>query len=203
MTDTDELDLADIAYIGQAPLVPTRGPERILLSLRTMTKPLADLEHWPGNANIGDQSFIAESLQTNGQFRPILIQKSTGRVVYGNHTLRAARDDLHWTRIAQIVEDLTDEQARRIALADNEAGRRGQWDNEALVAELQQLTRTDHDLVGTGFDRPALDGLLEQLQGAGGAAGPISAGDFADKDASGNDEIHCPNCGHTFNPETL
>lgn len=48
--------------------------------------PVSSLKHHPLNARVGDVGMIVESLEVNGQFRAIGVQKSTGYVVYGNHT---------------------------------------------------------------------------------------------------------------------
>lgn len=57
------------------------------------------VKHYPLNPRRGDVNAIADSLQHHGQYRPIVVQKSTNFVLAGNHTLKAARK-LGWTRIA-------------------------------------------------------------------------------------------------------
>ncbi|MCX5206110.1 ParB N-terminal domain-containing protein [Streptomyces sp. NBC_00237] len=65
---------------------------------------LADLVHYHRNPRPGDLGAICSSLSTNGQYRPIVVNKGTltGRaneVLAGKHTLKAARH-LGWEQIA-------------------------------------------------------------------------------------------------------
>ena len=65
--------------------------ERRNLSLTVERIKLGDLRPLPGNARRGDVDAIVDSLRRNGQFRPLVVQRSTGYVLGGNHTLQAAQ----------------------------------------------------------------------------------------------------------------
>src|ERR1017187_2560559 len=76
------------------------------------------LKQHPRNARQGDVGAIVESLRAHGQYRPIVVQRSTNHVLAGNHTLKAARE-LGWPTIAATFLDVTNDQALRILLVDN------------------------------------------------------------------------------------
>jgi len=123
--------------------------------VRYERKKVAELKPHPENPRRGDVEAIAESLSAHGQYRPITVQKSTGFVLAGNHTLAAAAS-LGWDEVAVVVVDVDDEQARRILLVDNRTADMGSYDDDALVSLLQSL----EDLGGTGYtfeDIPSLD----------------------------------------------
>src|SRR5699024_8518988 len=89
----------------------------------------------------------------------------TGRpleVIAGNHRAQAAQQ-LGLDTIPAVILDVDDEQAARIALADNRTSDLADYDNDALVVMLQGLP----DLAGTGYDGDDLDALLQALAPAG------------------------------------
>ncbi len=128
---------------------------------------VADLAHYPGNARQGDVDMIAESLEVNGQYKPIVVNRGdkepslTNTVLCGNHTLDAAKQ-LGWATLDAHWVDLTAEQARRVVLVDNRANDAASYDVDALVDLLTEYP----DLDGTGFTRDELDTLLEELDAA-------------------------------------
>lgn len=77
----------------------------------------------PDNPNEGDIPAIAVSLDHYGQVRPILVQKSTGFIVAGNHTYKAARL-LGWQYVAAVVTDMDEADALKYLLADNQIAKR-------------------------------------------------------------------------------
>ena len=119
-----------------------------------------ELVRYHKNARRGDVEAIARSLETNGQYRRIVVNLGThtGRpleVLAGNHTLDAARH-LGWSSIAAEVVDVDDKQAARIVAADNRTADLGNYDNDALI----ELLREAGDLDGTGYDTDALEALI-------------------------------------------
>ncbi|MBF6460170.1 ParB N-terminal domain-containing protein [Nocardia puris] len=128
--------------------------------------PIADLIPYPGNARVSDLDAIADSLRENGQYRPIVVQRSTNYVLTGNHTMEAAETRLGWKEIDVHYIDVDDERARRIVLADNRTADKGHYDVAALAELLQELP----DLDGTGYTDADLDALLESLEASDGPA---------------------------------
>lgn len=135
------------------------------------TRELDALTEWEGNARQGDVDVIKESMRTNGVFQPIIVQAQTGKVIAGNHRLKAMRE-LHreapdsWpSKVSVIPLDVTDEEALRIHLADNKTSDDAEWDIRALVAQLDEVTAQPSGLTGTGFDEDDLNDLRDQLYG--------------------------------------
>lgn len=132
-------------------------------ALRQLAVPIDSVESHPENPKIGDVSAIAESLQRFGQVRTILVQDSTGYVVAGNHTRKAAQA-LGWGFIAVARVDLSDDEALAYMLADNRLAELGKYDNEVL-AELTARALGAGGLAGTGYDEDdVLDGFANVVQ---------------------------------------
>jgi DNA modification methylase len=124
----------------------------------TVSVPLESLKPYPSNPRNGDIELIADSLRHHGQYRALVVQRSTNRVLAGNHTLHA----LHETGATEALvhmRDVDDEEAARINLVDNRANDVAKYDDGLLAELLQSLP----DLEGTGFDDRALDDLLTRL----------------------------------------
>lgn len=118
------------------------------------------VEPHPENARVGDVSAIAESLERFGQVKPILVQKSTGYVVAGNHTREAAKS-LGWEAIQAVLLEMDDETAKAYLLADNRLSDRAKYDQAKLYESLEGLL----DLDGTGFDLDYVETLGDALGG--------------------------------------
>lgn len=121
---------------------------------------LGELRPYPGNARRGDVDAIASSLEAHGQFRPLIVQRSTGYVLGGNHTLQAAQR-LGWPSVQVTYLDVDDDAAKRIVLADNRTHDLGDGYDDRALADL--LASIDGDLTGTGFSFDDLDDLLAKL----------------------------------------
>nr|DAN91435.1 MAG TPA: adenine specific DNA methyltransferase [Caudoviricetes sp.] len=125
--------------------------------IETVDLPVGELNLYHKNPRVGNVSVIAESLDTNGQYRAIVVNKGThtGRpneVLAGNHTLLAARQ-LGWTTILAHVIDVDEEQATKIVLVDNRASDVAGMDYDVLLDLASELP----DLAGTGYTREDLD----------------------------------------------
>jgi ParB-like chromosome segregation protein Spo0J len=142
---------------------------------RVETVPIDQLIPYPGNARIHNLAAITDSLTVNGQYRPLLAQRTTRHVLVGNGTLEAATQ-LGWTHIQTMWADVDDQAARRIVLADNRTTDLATYDESALVALLEPL---GVDLAGTGYTMDDLETLL------GPATIPPAPfeGDFAESQA--------------------
>jgi site-specific DNA-methyltransferase (adenine-specific) len=115
------------------------------------------------NVRQGDIGAISESLKAHGQYRPIVVDRRTNRILAGNHTWKAAKA-LGWQQIAAgYVETKDDDEALRILLADNRTTDLASYDDSGLAELLKQLSDTDIGLEGTAFDGDDLDALLKDL----------------------------------------
>ena len=157
------------------------------------TLPVEQLRPFHENPRRGNVPAIAESLVTNGQFRPIVVNRGThtGReweVLAGNHTLMAAQS-LDGTEHALdgldcYVLDVPDEEASRIVLADNRTADFGSYDDEALLDLLRSL---DDDFRGTGYDEhdlEALEALVEPQDSLDDLADEFGDGPTDDDDVT-------------------
>lgn len=118
------------------------------MALETVEVALDELQEAKQNPRKGNVEVIMESLRTNGQYRPIVVRKSTSEILAGNHTFKAARE-LGWDTISVVYVDVDDDQAKRIIIADNRTSDLATNDDELLSAMLQSL---DAGLEGTGYD---------------------------------------------------
>ncbi len=135
------------------------------MSLKVESIKINELAKFEGNARKGNVSLIAESLEKNGQFKPIVVNKGThtgkqNEVLAGNHTLAAA-ESLGWEKIDVVFVDVDRDSALRIVLADNRSNDVASYDNDALLSLLHELP----DLEGTGYSSKDLDELLGDLTG--------------------------------------
>ena len=122
-----------------------------------------DLRQHPNNPNQGDIGIIVESLESHGYMKPVLVQKSTMRIIAGNHTVQATEIE-GFEEIDVILRDCTDEEALRIMLMDNESSRKSNNDRIVLTDILESLVRTEYGLRGTGFTGEDLDDLIHEFK---------------------------------------
>ena len=121
------------------------------------------VEAHPKNVRQGDIGAISESLKAHGQYRPIVVDKRTSRILAGNHTWKAAKS-LGWQQInAGFIQTKDDDEALRILLADNRTTDLASYDDSGLAELLKQLADTEIGLEGTAFDGDDLDALLKDL----------------------------------------
>src|SRR5262245_54891000 len=109
---------------------------------------VALLEEHPENPRRGDVEAIVTSIVKNGWHGALTVQRSTRRVVVGNHRLRAARQ-LGMSKVPVLWEDIDDDEARRKLVGDNRASEFGHWDEDALAEMLR--VQSPEDLAGMLF----------------------------------------------------
>lgn len=130
--------------------------------MQTEEVPLKRLRPHPKNVRQGDIGAISESLRVHGQYRPIVAQTSTGHILAGNHTYKAAKA-LKWDTIHVVWVDVDDDEALRILLVDNRTTDLATYDSQLLADLLTAMTESEMKLAGTGFDGDDLDELLADL----------------------------------------
>ena len=146
------------AGAGVTPTVSAALTAARILGGETVVMPVGCLRLHPRNPRRGNVAAIKRSLARNGQYTPLTAQRSTRKVLRGNHTLRAARE-LGWQEIAVYLVDVTDEAALRIVLADNRTSDLATYD----LAELAELLVEVGELDGTGYEPADLNALLDDL----------------------------------------
>lgn len=112
----------------------------------------------PKNPRKGDLAAIQLSLRTNGFYRPLIVQRSSGHILAGNHTYLAACE-LGFKVVPVCLIDVDDETASRILVVDNRSADLGTYDEELLVEILQSLPSIE----GTGYDEDSLGDLMDAI----------------------------------------
>lgn len=116
------------------------------------------LHEFEGNPRKGNIKELVESLKHNGQYKPIVVQKSTKQILAGNHLWKAAKE-LGWIEIDVVEIDVDDTQAKKIVVADNRLADMGGYDEQALLDLLGEI-----DLAGTGYVAADVDDLLAMIE---------------------------------------
>jgi len=117
--------------------------------MKVQSVPIGSVLQDTKNARRGDIDALLASLQEFGQHRPLVVQKSTNRIIVGNH-LHLAAVALGWSKIDVLFVEDDDKEATRRALADNLVGDRAKWDDIQLESLLREV----------GTDVPGVDDKL-------------------------------------------
>lgn len=125
--------------------------------------PLDAVQRHPDNYREGDVGAISTSLDRWGWYAPLVVQRSSGRIVVGNHRWEAAKRRGE-THVPVHYRDLTDEQALALLAADNRMSDLARNDVEQLGAVLRHLAQID-ELEGTGYSGDDVDELLASIEG--------------------------------------
>lgn len=166
-----------------------------IINNKTELAPLDAVRPHPRNPRQGDTGAIHESITANGFYGAIIAQKSTGFILAGNHRWQAAQQ-AGATEVPVTWVDVDDDHALRILLADNRTNDLATYDDETLVALLNDLNVSERGLAGTGYDTVDLDELIAEL------APPLVTPVEQDTQARLDEpkKITCPECGHEFAP---
>ena len=130
------------------------------IQVNTEIVDINSLKPYPKNPRRGDVEAIAKSLEHNGQYKPIVVNRKDNSILAGNHTWRAARS-LGWNEIAVSWVDVDDVGAGKIVLADNRTSDMSVYDDSKLLDLLNSLS----NLEGTGFSDVDIDQLSSLFEG--------------------------------------
>ncbi|HVR90566.1 MAG TPA: DNA methyltransferase [Novosphingobium sp.] len=120
---------------------------------------------------------LARTIKDLGFRVPILID-GNGQIIAGHGRVEAAKL-LGMTEVpAIVVDNLTPEQIRLLAISENRLSELGGWDFESLAAELQDLQNLDFgcDLTLSGFETAEIDLHLTQYTDEGAHEPILPAG---------------------------
>lgn len=104
---------------------------------------------------------VKASLARFGQQRPILVGP-TGVVIAGNCTLAAARA-LGWSEIDVVRTDLVGAEAVAYAIADNRTAELAEFDEPALLAQIEELPLDLQE--ASGWELPEIEELRLDVEG--------------------------------------
>lgn len=160
--------------------------------------PVADLVEHPDNPRRGNDVAVSESIEANGFYGAIIVQKATGHVLAGNTRLRAMREAGTETIPAMVV-DCDDDVATRILLADNRLSDIAEYDNRLLLRLLDDVSEYEPELTGTGYDETALALLRAAVELDEPTPPEPPDGGFPDINPDDLDIEHrCPSCGYEW-----
>jgi len=116
------------------------------------------------------QQKAAERIFREIGFRIPMLAEMDGTIISGHLRVLIAKK-IGYTKIPVIwVRDLSPAQIRAFRLADNRLADLGEWDQDTLALELQDLIELDYDLDITGFEPPEVDVIIDGALGGGADA---------------------------------
>lgn len=128
--------------------------------------PIEDVSEWENNARIHTRQNL-DALKTSlgkfDQYKPIIVQKSSMRIIAGNGTYLAARSLGRKNILCNII-DISDEEAEALSIADNRTGLLSQWEESVLTENLKKI-QEQGNLELTGFDSVDLEKMLSFQNG--------------------------------------
>lgn len=148
------------------------------------------LKPWADNPRVNDEaavSRVAESIRRFGFGAPIVVRKKTMEIIAGHTRWRAAQK-LELARVPVRIVNVSEANARILALADNRLGELTTW-----AADLGELLKKfdASDVAISGWSDRDLSKLAEHLTGEG------SSGEV-DLDGMKAGLYTCPDCGCQF-----
>ncbi len=142
-----------------------RQPKSLqVVNSRYEQAPVGAVRPHPRNPRTGDLDAICESIEANGFFGALVVQRSTGFILVGNHRFLAAKK-LGFAEVPVVYVEVDDRTATRILLADNRTSDLAGYDDEALLEILKEV-QADGGLFGTAFDEASLEALIAETEGA-------------------------------------
>ena len=165
--------------------------------------PIESLTEDPRNARkhpANNLATIKASLLQFGQVEPLVVQKSTGRVIGGNGRLQVMRD-LGWKTVKVTRWDLDDRRAVALGVGLNRSSEQATWNQPQLADLLQEVAESaDGLLESTGFDA---DDIAKLCSAAEKTAAEASQGvdetvrtvSFQAREGATH---KCPECGFEF-----
>ena len=136
--------------------------------MKTEKIKLSELTEWKNNSRIHTQRnllTIKNSLETFGQTKPLIVQKSSMSIIAGNGTYQAMKA-LGWEEAYCYVIDIDDNKAEAYCIVDNRATDQSQWDQKILLDRLSFLQEEDEELLNaTGYDSTEIEKMFEFLDG--------------------------------------
>lgn len=161
-----------------------------IINESTETVRIDQLDTHPNNPRSGDVGAIHESMRVHGFYGTVIVQRSTGYVLAGNHRLLAARQ-AGMAEIPVTFVDVDDETALRILISDNRSSDLGSYDDSELLDILQQLDSTPQGLDGLGYDTDDLNDIAHLLDGFDGASSGESGSSHIDRADELQDKWQC------------
>lgn len=129
-----------------------------MTALKIVEIPIDELHPDPNNARTHDERNLAAiqgSLEAFGQVEPLVVLRSTGRIIGGNGRFDVMKQ-LGWLKVKAVMVDLEEDKATALALALNRTGELARWDMGQLSELTQALDAQDFDLGTIGWTQDEL-----------------------------------------------
>lgn len=131
-------------------------------SLKVKRVLLTSLTEDPHNARKHNQrnlDAIKASLEQHSQVEPLVVQKSSSKVIGGNGRLAAMRA-MGWTHADVVELNVEDKQAAALGIQLNRTAELAEWDDEQLAETLKQFQEEGINSIDVGFDDDELRKVL-------------------------------------------
>jgi len=157
---------------------------------------LEELEAHPSNYRSHPEDQVARigrSLEQHGQYRNVVVQASTNRIIAGHGVVEAAKLRGDETVLAMVL-DVTNAEAEQILVDDNELPQRSVDDLGQLSILLERLRGTEFQ--PDAFDDEDVSAMLADVRAGESVALPE---EFPAYDPSAMEFQHaCPKCGYEW-----
>ena len=110
------------------------------------------LNEFPDNPWKGNDQEIADSIEANGFWGTLIVQKDSRTILAGNHRNKGAIL-AEMPLVPVMWVDVDEQQQVKINLADNRYAENGEYDRSL---QLEQLDKLD-DIFGSGYDEEELN----------------------------------------------
>lgn len=141
-----------------------KSNKHITEQIRSLAVDIDSIYVDPNNANTHNEknlNAIKESIQRFGQTKPIIVRKKNKVIACGNGTWQVMKQLGYETIAANIVE-LTETEAKALAIVDNRTSELSEWNDEVLAKQLDELS-DQYDLESLGFDNLDMTDLQTEL----------------------------------------
>lgn len=155
--------------------------------------PIDQLKLYPGNARQGASELIESSIQANGFYGCLLVQKETGYILKGNNTYEAALS-LGYKELPVLFVDVDEERALSILLADNKTTDHATYSKSALLVLVSEALRREIDPRATLHGPDDRAKLLEEIAKSRAPIKPPSRPRYQTRIY----ECRCGECGHVW-----
>ncbi len=123
--------------------------------------PVGDICPHPRNPRKGAVEAIDQSIEENGFYGAVVVQKATSLILAGRHRWERAKAAGIAT-LPVLWADVDDATALRIIAADNRTSDLAGYDPQALAELLESVRNETGGFEGTGYDQAAFDEILAQ-----------------------------------------
>ena len=132
-----------------------------MIQLQIIYKQVNELKEYPINPRLHHKAKkrLKKIIQKYGFKVPILI-KSDGEIIDGHLRVKIAKDLGLQEVPAIIIDDLSEEEIRALRIAINKIQELSAWDNEKLIAEIEELLNKGFKDENFGFTKVELDKIL-------------------------------------------